>query len=187
MKKQNKNVSDSTILRRKAENLLNNKPLKAGTQMNEPEIPRLLHELQVHQVELEMQNEELRNAKDKVEITSRRYTELYDLAPTGYFTLLDNGEIVEINLSGAKLIGKNRSALINSNFKLFLSTTSLPVFNLFLQKIIDLKTKQTCEVVLSPFENRSVYVYLSGIPDNKVDQYFITAVDISEKSGLRKH
>jgi len=184
MKKTKKTITAALILRQKAEKVLENKPLKPGTQMTETEILRLVHELQVHQIELEMQNEELRNARDVVEITSLKYTELYDFAPTGYFTLSKKGEIVEINLSGAKLLGKNSSELINSNFKFFVSNDTRSVFNFFLQNIFDYKTKQTCEVILSPDENLPVYVYLSGIPNDYGEQCFITAVDVSEKKQI---
>ncbi len=186
MKKNEKPISDKVILRRKAEKLLRNKPLKSESNLTETETLRLLHELQVHQIELEMQNEELRNARDMVEITSRKYTELFDYAPTGYFTLSKTGEIVEINLSGAKLLGKNRSVLINSNFKLFVSNDTRFVFNLFLQNIFDNKTKQTCELLLSPVENLPVYVFLSGISGNNGEQCFIIALDISEKKQIEQ-
>ncbi len=186
MKKQKKIVSDSDILRQKAEKLLKNKPLEYRPELLDTDTLQLMHELQVHQIELEMQNEELRNAQDKLEITSQKYTELYDFAPIGYFTLSKTGEIVEINLTGANLLGKNRSKLINRNFKLFVSNDSRSVFNLFLQKIFGNKTKQTCEVLLTPDENQPVHVYLSGIPGSNEEQCFITALDISEKKQIEE-
>jgi PAS domain-containing protein len=63
---------------------------------------RLLHELQVHQVELEMQNTELQEARDRMEAMVEKYTDLYDFAPVGYFSLDEQGCILEVNLTGAK-------------------------------------------------------------------------------------
>ncbi|MCX7149918.1 MAG: ATP-binding protein [Rhodocyclales bacterium] len=82
---------------------------------------RLLHELQVHQVELEMQNEELRQSHVELEALLTRYTELYDFAPVGYLTLTADGLIAEINLTGAKLLGMERQNLLKKRFNSFVS------------------------------------------------------------------
>lgn len=75
------------------------------------EIRLMLHELQVHQVELEMQNQELRRAQAELDAARIRYFELYDLAPVGYISLNQNGLIVEVNLTVATLLGFERGAL----------------------------------------------------------------------------
>ena len=180
MKKDKKPISDDVALRQKEEKLLGNKPFKPGTQMNEIETLRLIHELQVHQIELEMQSEELRNAREELEITSLKYTEIFDYAPFGYFILTKEGVINEMNLSGAELLGKNSSVLINSNFNVFVSNDTQSVFNLFLQNIFSNKTKQTCELTLSLPNNLPVHVSLSGMLVNNREQCFIATVDISK-------
>jgi len=78
--------------------------------------PRLLQELQVHQVELEMQNEELRRIREELELSRNKYTELYDFAPVGYFTLDKSGLIRETNLAAAQMLGIERSQLTNRPF-----------------------------------------------------------------------
>ncbi|MEI8192196.1 MAG: PAS domain-containing protein [candidate division NC10 bacterium] len=107
---------------------------KAG-QRTEEETQRLHHELQVHQIELEMQNEELRQSRAEVEAGLERYKDLYDFAPVGYFTLDRNGAISQVNLTGARLLGVERARLVNRRFGLFVSDDSRPAFAAFLQKV----------------------------------------------------
>ncbi|MEI6277705.1 MAG: hypothetical protein WCP08_17040, partial [Prolixibacteraceae bacterium] len=73
-------------LRRRAEDLLKKKDSKSITQLTEAEISRLIYELQTHEIELELQNEELVLAKELASVTSEKYIQLYDFAPSGYFT-----------------------------------------------------------------------------------------------------
>ncbi len=86
MKKKIPTSSTATKLRRQAEALLSQKKVTA-LPATEADTRRLVHELQVHQIELEMQNEELVRARDELETLLRQYTDLYDFAPVGYFTL----------------------------------------------------------------------------------------------------
>src|SRR5512142_816889 len=87
---------------------------------------RLLHELQVHQVELEAQNQELREAHQLLEESRNRYADLYDLAPVGYVTLNPKLLIQEINLPGAALLGIERTRLIGLPFSLYVATVDKP-------------------------------------------------------------
>ena len=81
---------------------------------------RALHELRVHQIELEMQNEELRRTQEELEVSRARYFDLYDLAPVGYFTLSEQGLILEANLTAAKLLGVPRGALVKQPLSRFI-------------------------------------------------------------------
>ena len=85
----------------------------------EPERPasELAHELQVHRIELEMQNEELRRTQIALETARDRYIDLYDFAPVGYFTLNTDGLVIEANLTGAELLGEERAKLIGHRFE----------------------------------------------------------------------
>src|SRR5659263_48950 len=96
----------------------------------------LIHELQVHQIELEMQNEELRRAQKELEDARNRYSNLYDFAPVGYFTFDKNGLILEVNLTGSKKLGSERNSLINKPFSLFISPDSKDVFS-HLRQVFD--------------------------------------------------
>jgi PAS domain S-box-containing protein len=137
---------------------------------------RLLHELEVHQIELEMQNEELKLAVEKAATA----TALYDFAPAGYYTLNREGIICQMNLSGAKLLGKERSNLISSNFNQFLTTDFLPVFNDFFRKIFETKEKQICELRLSLHGTPTYFVHVEGIISDIANKCLLTAVDITE-------
>jgi PAS domain S-box-containing protein len=147
-------------LYRKAEILLRkqkkNQKSKAGNPQSTMDTQRLLHELQVHQVELEMQNSELQESRDRMEGLVEKYTDLYDFAPVGYLSLDEQGKILEVNLSGATLLGVERSPLINQRLPSFVTPASRPIFLAFLKRIFAGVGKQACEATLlrvngSPF------------------------------------
>jgi PAS domain S-box-containing protein len=110
----------------------------------------LLHELQVHQVELEMQNEELRLAQGALEETRDRYLELYDFAPVGYLTLDDGGKIASINLAGAGMLGVDRAALVSRSFERFVHPTEWSRWVNHLERVRERGAPQGCELILRP-------------------------------------
>jgi PAS domain S-box-containing protein len=176
------NKSDTAaMLYQKAEALLKIKlPAKTGSQHFDADILKLMHEIEVYQIELEMQNEELRLAKKQSEIATEKYIELYDFAPSGYFTLSNEGKITALNLSGAKILGKERSHLKNSLFGFFVSDNTKPIFNLFLSKVFSSHTKEACEITLLINENSPMYVYLTGIVTGNGEQCLAIMIDITE-------
>jgi len=125
---------DAKMLRENAEQLLREKQKEDDAKQSGFNADKLLHELQVHQIELEMQNEELRLAWKTSETALRKYTLLFDLAPIGFFSLDAEGEIADLNFTGADILKEKRFSLIQSNFKLFVTEESRPVFNDFFQK-----------------------------------------------------
>jgi PAS domain-containing protein len=114
----------------------------------ELERARLVHELELHQIELEMQNEELQQARAEVDTLLARYTDLYDFAPTGYFNLARDGTILAVNLTGARLLGFERARLLNRRFGFLVSSADRPVFNAFLEKTFAGKDRECFEVAL---------------------------------------
>jgi len=139
MNKPKKITNKSGKLRRAAEKLINKKKKGSEASLSETDKLKLIHELEVHQLELEMQNEELKQASEKAELAEKKYTKLYDFAPTGYLTLTKEGEISELNFSAALLLGKKRSYLIEKRFALFVSADTRAVFNTFVQTIYQTK------------------------------------------------
>ena len=105
--------TNARMLRLKAEEMLKGKKNKAAHPEIEVNDKRILHELQVHQLELEMQIEELRQAYETSEATLKKYTMLYDFAPMGYFTLDENGGICDLNFTGAEILGDRRFSLFS--------------------------------------------------------------------------
>src|SRR5208337_158325 len=102
----------SAYLRKQAEKRLQ-KQSTDQSDISPEQARRLFHELQVHQIELEMQNEELLRAQVELEISRTKYFDLFDLAPVGYLTLNEKGLIMEANLTASRLLGVERSSLVN--------------------------------------------------------------------------
>ena len=149
--KQKKSSTNPPSLRTRAEKKLQRKTAPSTTsEKNAPEeLKRIVHELEVHQIELEMQNEELIQARAEVDRLLDRYTELYEFAPVGYFTLTSQGKIRLLNLTGAKLLQKDRERLVGRHFSKFVTITDRPVFANFLRKVFENHAHQSCEIGLS--------------------------------------
>ncbi len=180
--KNTSNKSKAAILRKKAEKLLEKKSLKTVTQLTETETLKLIHELEVHQIELELQNEELMLAKKLVEeAATEKYAELYDFAPSGYFTLSTEGEIIDLNLCGSQMLGKERLHLKNSRFGFFVSDDTRQIYNQFLRKLFDSKTKESCDVALKANDSLTMYVHLTGIATENGEHCLVTAIDITKR------
>ena len=130
-----KNPTALIDLRRQAENLLKAKMSEIGIPQINDDTLRFLHELQVHQIELELQNTELRQARNELESALEKYTDLYDFSPVAYFTLDHNETVRAANLTSAGLLGIERSRLINSHFGLFVVVEYRQFFSQFLEKV----------------------------------------------------
>ncbi len=112
------------------------------------EMQRLIHELAVHQIELEMQQEELLQSREELEEGLERFTELYDFAPLGYLMLARDGTILQVNLTGTKLLGVERSLLVGDRFERFVATEDIPDFNALLERAFSGIGHVSCEVML---------------------------------------
>lgn len=176
--------TDSEILRQKAEELFHKKAIHVKSDHTDYESLKLIQELEIHQIELEIQNLELLLAKERAEVTAQKYTDLYDFAPNGYFTLSEDGRIIDLNLSGEKMLGKERLFLINSQFVFFVSKDTKKVFQFFIENIFSKKTKETCELTLLPEGCLPLSIHLTGVISVTSGKCLVTAVDITERKEL---
>jgi hypothetical protein len=170
----------AAALRQKAEALLKIKSPKSIWSLSEAELLKLFHEFEVHQIELELQNEELQSAHSATLDAVKKYKELYDLAPIGYLILSKEGKIMEINLCASNILGKERMYIINSMFKNFITDSTKPTFNHFLSKIFDSSTKEICEVILDTNPQSPIYAYLLGTTSLNGELCLLTITDISK-------
>jgi len=187
MKKSKTEMIDAGELRRRAEARFGERRGEAiADKTHTPsETQRLFHELQVHQIELEMQNEELQRARIEVEEGLSCYTDLYEFAPVGYLTLSREGEIRQVNLTGARLLGLERSRLVGKRLAVLVDADSRLVFSTFLAKVFDNGVKQTCEVLVraelaSPFAVEFAATASAGGKECRIVASDITARKRSE-------
>ena len=125
----------ASALRLRAEHQLRKQPAKTKQVADPAQAQRTLQELQILQIELELQNEELRLTKADADAALEKFTELYDFAPVGYFTLAEDGTIQQVNLTGSSLVGVQRSRLVGKRFGLLLAPGLRPNFNAFLSQV----------------------------------------------------
>lgn len=178
-------------LRRRAEVQLRkqgkNKKATAFKPQSEVEVKRMLQELQVHQIELEMQNTELQEARGRMESLLEKYTDLYDFSPVGYFTLNTQGKIQLVNLTGALLFGVARSRLLGQSFGLLLSAPHRPVFTAFLKKVFTERNKEKGDFHLlnegQPLKILKIRAQCS--PDG--EDCRVVVVDITEQKRAEDH
>lgn len=144
------------------------------------ELKELEESLRSYQIELEMQNDELMRAKEQAEEASQKYSNLFDFAPSGFFTLSLENLIQELNHSGAQMLGKDRKLLIGSHFGFFVSKNTLPAFNAFFQKVFNGNAKEICEVMLETL-GEPRYVHIEGMLIGNGKQCLLNVIDITRR------
>jgi len=226
---ENGGISLATLLRVKAEKILKTKSPHEISNPEDADVLKLLHELEVYGVELEMQNDELMVANlNTEEITqknkfseevkqriiyefelnqiekeiqneelllsnivsqdvSERYSDLFNFSSTGYLILTRDGEILDLNYSSARLLGKDRYILKNSRLGFFVSEGDRPVFNSFLEEIFKDKVRVARELNIIPYESLPITVLLTGIMTQNKDQCLLTLIDITEHKQQLKN
>ena len=123
---------------------------------------QVLHELQVHQIELETQNEELRRTQEELEASKARYFDLYDLAPVGYFTIGKKGLILEANLTGAELLGVTRTDLIKQPFSRYILSEDQDSYYRHRNQLFKTNEPQGCELRLVKTDATSFWVQMES-------------------------
>ncbi len=175
------------LLGQRPERLLSKK-FKTVPKIQDKDIKALLHELQVHQVELEMQNEELRRAQADIEDSRTKYSDLYDFAPVGYFTFSQAGETVEVNLTGASLLGIERMKLLHRSFSTFVDPEFRSLFRDHRLSVLKSRGKDRCELKLIKKDGKSFYASLESIsiPHGKSFRIRSAISDITHLKQMEK-
>ena len=204
MNKERKNSTEGASLRKKAEEQLKKKksvkaktltgtprtekstgerpaPSLAKGSLSEADMMKLVNELEVYQIELEMQNEELKLASEKAEAATEKYTAIYDFAYTGYFTLDADGNICELNHSGARMLGRERTKLVKGNFKQFVTIDTRSEFDDFFYKVFETSSKQSCDVRLIVKGSPAIYAHIEAIISDDEDKCLVTIVDTTKR------
>jgi PAS domain S-box-containing protein len=168
------------LRRRAEEKLVLSGPPKSET-LTAVDAQRLLHELQVHQIEVEMQNEELRHAIDEKEAMEALYRDLYEFAPVGYFNLDHVGIIHSVNLTGTKLLGVERGLLVHKRLDAFISDETRRQFHEFLKKVFADDLKQTCEAAFVTKHKSPLYVQIEAVVTESRKNCRAVIIDITER------
>ena len=175
--------SPADVLRLRAEELFREKVARSSEEaevLSLAEARHALHELSVHQIELEMQAEELRQQQAALEISQARYCDLYDLAPVSYCTLSEKGLILEANLTAATLFGIPRGALIKQPFSRFISEEDENSYYLFRHRLFATNETQNCELRMVKKDGGMIWAYLTATVAQEHDGSRVCHIALSD-------
>lgn len=165
------------------------KLLQAEVNTTSSESTQVLHNLRVHQIELELQNEELRQSQVALDIAHTRYFDLYELAPVGYCTISQSGHIEQANLTLSSLLGVHRDSLIKQPITKFICKDDQDSYYFHKKGLLEIGHRQTCEIRMMKGDGTKFWVYLESIVVNGEDcspVFRIALNDISERKLLEK-
>lgn len=171
----------------KAENILQAKEIMLDFPRNNDEIGQLHREYLLQKKELEILKDEVVRAKKEAEIANDKFHNIYDFAPTGYFTFTIDGEITSLNISGARLLGNDRNDLLNKNIKNFIAEESRSILNNFLTNVFKVNSKISCELMLSPHNSLPVFVIIEGVLNKYGEKCLATVIDITDRKKAEGH
>jgi PAS domain S-box-containing protein len=182
-------------LRQRAEAAIQaNETRSPQSEVHSPEAMRIiLHELRVHQIELEMQNEELRRTQVGLDISRSHYLDLFDLAPAGYFTIDEQGLILEANLTVTSLVGVSRDALVKQPITRFIFKEDQDVYYLHRRQLLAKGKAHTCELRMVNADETAFWVRLTATtqvasegsaPGTQVSRVVLS--DISEQKQIER-
>jgi len=166
MKYQDKESKDKVSkLRRRAELAAAEKSLgiSDASALSPEKAQQLIRELQVHQIELQTQNEELRRTQQELQESRDNYAELYDVAPVGYFVLDPKGVILEANLTVCGLLGRARGFLIGKPFASFVNEEDGNTLSLHFRQVLETQSEQTCDIRLAKHDGSQIRLRLDSL------------------------
>ncbi len=146
----------------------------------------MVHELRVHQIELEMQNEELRQAQVELDIVRGRYFDLYDLAPVGYCTLSAQGLLLEVNLTAATLLGLSRRALIRQPIARFIARADQDVYYLYRKRLLETGETLSCELRMVKHGGTEFWAHLVASDAQHSDGVAVRSIVLSDISDQKR-
>lgn len=173
-------AADAAVLRKRAEEQARSMESPALSTQPREDAQRVFHELQVHQIELEMQNEDLRRVLAEIEAGRERYINLYDLAPVGYCTLSEKGLILEANLTAATLLGTARSALVKQPISRFILQEDQDIYYLYRKQLFETGEPQEFELRLIKPDGASFWTHLTATAAQAEDGEPLCFVVISD-------
>ena len=171
---------DFSTLRKEAEEHLAKDTISRNSTLPEGDLMKLKHELQVHQIELEMQNEELIRTKNQAISDIEKHIDLYDFVPTGIITISDKGMILNLNYHAAKLLNKDRHALKNTPFINYIDYRSILLYKQFFNNAFNADLKKPTELFLLSKTGTPTCVVIDSISYENSNQFSITLFDISD-------
>jgi len=173
-------------LRRRAEARAAGRPPDAGIAHLDADAQRLVHELQVHQIELELQNAELMEARTALEVLAQQYTDLYDFAPVGYMTLDTEGAIMGANFAAAQMFNVERGGLLKRRFAAHLVASDQTKFSAFLDKVFDEGVREACEVTLRVPGRPPMALALAALPTESRALCRLVATDVTARNEAER-
>jgi PAS domain S-box-containing protein len=186
---QAKSRDSGQVLRQRAEEITRDKTAPAPEDLDTltpEEARKVLHELQVYQVELEMRNEELRSAQLELEASRARYMELYDLAPVGYLTVSEQGLILQANLTAAKLLGVARDALVRRPLSRFILPEDQDVNYRHRQQLFATGAPQVFELRMMRVDAAPFWVRIEAVKAQGADGVSLCRAVVSDVTERRR-
>lgn len=192
MNHKNNRIEKAAELRKRAEKIATKKAAQSSENLeNLPpeETRKMLHELRVHQIELEMQNEELLRSQAELESSRARYIDLYDLAPVSYVTLNEKGLILAANLTAANLLGVPRGTLVKPPLSNFIRKEDQDVYYSCLKQLLELDEPQSCELRIVKKDGTELWMNLVSTASQDTEGAIVCRVvmsDITERKRVEE-
>ena len=184
--KENNRAEHDSELRKLAEEIAWKKAPRSPERLSPGDTQKIIHELRVHQIELEMQNEELRRTQLELDAARERYFNLYDLAPAGYCTLDNQGLVLETNLTAATMLGVTREALTRQPVSRFILKDDQDIYYLLSKQLFKHGEPQTCELRMAKKDGTIFWVHLEATRLQDADGSFVCHAILSNITK-RKH
>jgi PAS domain S-box-containing protein len=157
---------------------------KGALQVREVDAQVLLHELRVHQFELEIQNEELRRARRETELALQRYTEIFDFSSIGYATLQGDHVIADVNLAASQILGRSRAVLSGTPLERLVACLDRPALEALIGAARSSGEKRTCDLRLLRDDGEVFAVRVSTIPLARSEPTLLVAFEDSARTGV---